>query len=99
MRSTILGVIAISVLLALYLVFAGYRALVMLGSGEALGVVMGLALLVLPVIGLWALIRELRFGFASAALLKSQDSRLQSCRSAALPRIRLLPLPTRTSAR
>lgn len=74
MRSTILGVIAISVLLALYLVFAGYRALVMLGSGEALGVVMGLALLVLPVIGLWALIRELRFGFASAALLKRLEA-------------------------
>lgn len=74
MRTTLLGVLTISVLLALYLVFAGYRALVLLGSGELIGVSMGVALLVLPVIGLWALFRELRFGFTSAKLLKRLEA-------------------------
>lgn len=74
MRSTILGVITITVLLGLYLVFAGYRAIVLLGSGEPLAFSMGVALLVLPVIGLWALWRELRFGFTSAKLLKRLEA-------------------------
>lgn len=74
MRSTILGVITITVLLALYLALAGYRAFVLLGSGEPVGVVMGVGLVVLPAIGVWALWRELRFGFNSASLLKKLEA-------------------------
>lgn len=74
MRTTILGVITISLLLALYLVFAGYRAIVLLTSAAPIGVVMGVALLVLPLIGLWALWREIRFGLTSARLLKRLEA-------------------------
>lgn len=74
MRTTLLGVITISTLLALYLVFAGYRAIVLLGSAQPLGVTMGVALFVLPLIGIWALWRELRFGLTSAKLLKQLEA-------------------------
>jgi hypothetical protein len=74
MRTTLLGVVTISALLALYLIFAGYRAIVLLGSAQPLGITMGVALLVLPLIGIWALWRELRFGLTSARLLKQLEA-------------------------
>ncbi|MGO1537784.1 MAG: hypothetical protein ACTHZ9_07035 [Leucobacter sp.] len=58
----LVGVIIISVLLLVYLASVGVRAVALLGSGELIGVVMGAALLVLPLIGVWALARELIFG-------------------------------------
>lgn len=74
MRSTFIGVIVIALLLGLYLLIVGYRALLLLTSGDSVGVVMGLALVILPVLGLWALIRELRFGVQSAQLLKRLEA-------------------------
>jgi len=74
MRSTFLGVLVIALLLGLYLLVAGYRAVLLLFSGDAVGVVMGGALLILPILGLWALIRELRFGVQSAQLLKRLEA-------------------------
>lgn len=62
------GVAIISALLLLYLVSVGYRAVVMLGTGDPTGITMGVALLVLPLIGVWALIRELMFGRAATRL-------------------------------
>jgi hypothetical protein len=41
---------------------------VLLGSGQALGIAMGAALLVMPLIGAWALVRELQFGLAADRL-------------------------------
>lgn len=67
-RGTIAGVIVMSVLLALYLALAGWRAVALLASGEALATVFGIALLVLPLIGAWGLVVELRFGLRSARL-------------------------------
>lgn len=58
----LVGVIVISVLLLVYLASVGVRAVALLGSGEPIGVAMGAALLVLPLIGAWALVRELIFG-------------------------------------
>ncbi|MBL3698486.1 hypothetical protein D3228_02310 [Leucobacter luti] len=57
-----------SVLLALYFVFAGIRAIGLLSSGEVLPIVMGVAMLILPLIGVWALLRELQFGRESTRL-------------------------------
>lgn len=70
MRTSLLGVIVISVLLVLYLAVTGYRAVLLLGSGDPVGIAMGAALLVLPLVGAWALWRELRFGRQAAALVK-----------------------------
>ena len=58
-------------LLLLYLVLVGVRAVAFLGTGEPLGIGIGIALLVLPVLGAWALVRELLFGVRSAALVRT----------------------------
>ncbi|KTR96829.1 hypothetical protein NS220_00045 [Microbacterium testaceum] len=57
-----LAVALMTVLLLLYVFLAGQRAIVLLGSGETVGVVMGTALIVLPLLALWAIGRELWFG-------------------------------------
>ncbi len=57
-----LAVALMTVLLLLYVFLAGQRAIVLLGSGETVGVVMGIALIVLPLLALWAIGRELWFG-------------------------------------
>ena len=51
-----------SALLALYIGFAGYEAVLLILSGKPLTLVYGLALFVAPVIGIWSLVRELKFG-------------------------------------
>lgn len=58
----ILGVVVMSALLVLYFAFAGIRAVALLASGEPIPVAMGAAMLILPLIGVWALVRELQFG-------------------------------------
>lgn len=63
------GVVIMAVLLVLYFVFAGVRALALLSSGTPVAVIMGAALLVLPLIGAWALMRELLFGWRSTQLV------------------------------
>lgn len=58
----------IAVLLVLYIVLVGYRAVVLLGTGEPVGIAMGAALIVLPVLGVWALWREIAFGVGAERL-------------------------------
>ncbi|MGO2138977.1 MAG: hypothetical protein ACTH30_01085 [Leucobacter sp.] len=65
----ILGVSLMSALLVLYFVFAGFKAFALLGTGDPIAVIMGVALLVFPLIGVWALAREIMFGFASTKLV------------------------------
>ncbi len=70
----IIGVSIMSVLLVLYFVFAGVRALALLGSGTPIAIAMGVALLILPLIGAWALARELVFGFRSTGLVDELEA-------------------------
>lgn len=65
---SIAGVILISALLVLYFVFVGIRAFALLGSGAVIPILMGIAMLVLPIIGIWALVREIQFGRHSTRL-------------------------------
>lgn len=65
----IFGVITMSALLVFYFFLAGVRAIAMLGSGDALAIAMGLALIILPIIGVWALIREIVFGYSATKLV------------------------------
>lgn len=57
-----IGVAVMAALLALYIVLVGQRGWLLLTSGDPIGVAMGVALFVLPVIAVWALGRELWFG-------------------------------------
>jgi cytochrome c-type biogenesis protein CcmH/NrfG len=63
-----IGVAVMAVLLALYIVLVGQRAWLLMTSGEVVGVAIGLALVVLPLIAAWALGRELWFGVRAEQL-------------------------------
>jgi len=56
-------------LLVLYLVVVAQYALILLGAGEPVATAMGVALLVLPLIGAWVLAVELLFAFRAERLL------------------------------
>jgi hypothetical protein len=62
-------------LLVLYLVLVVQHAFVLLGTGIAVGRAEGIALLVLPLIGAYALIAEIRFGIRAARLLRLMTER------------------------
>ena len=56
-----IGTIVMAVLLALYLVAVAQYALLLLGSGDPVAIGLGAALIVLPIIGAWALLSEILF--------------------------------------
>lgn len=56
--------------LLVYIVLLGRTAMLMIGSGRAVAVALGGALLILPAIGLWAMIATLRAGFAHQRLAR-----------------------------
>jgi cytochrome c-type biogenesis protein CcmH/NrfG len=53
-----------------YFVLLGRLALAMIASGKAAAVGLGLAVLIMPLIGLWAMITTLRAGFAHQKLAR-----------------------------
>ncbi|MBM3686639.1 MAG: hypothetical protein FJW85_06525 [Actinobacteria bacterium] len=53
---------------AAYLLLAGIRGWALLTSGEASGVLLGLAVFALPVVGAWVVWREIDFGYAMQAM-------------------------------
>jgi cytochrome c-type biogenesis protein CcmH/NrfG len=59
-----------SAALLVYIVLLGRSAVLMIGSGRAVAVALGVALLVLPAIGLWAMVATLRAGFAHQKLAR-----------------------------
>jgi hypothetical protein len=69
-----IGVAVMTALLALYIVLVGQRAWLLLVSGQPIGVAMGIALVVLPVIAAWALWRELAFGLGSQRLARQLEA-------------------------
>jgi Flp pilus assembly protein TadD len=60
--------------LVVYLVLVGYRGVLLVSSGEPLQVTLGLAVLVLPVVGAYVAWREVRFGFATQRLARELDA-------------------------
>lgn len=64
------GVALMAALLGIYIVLIGARAVAFLRTGEPIAIVIGLSLLLLPLIGAWALWRELAFGVRASRLMK-----------------------------
>jgi cytochrome c-type biogenesis protein CcmH/NrfG len=62
------GVAVMTVVLALYIVLVAQRAWLLVASGDPVGIAMGSALVVLPLIAAWAIGREIWFGARAAAL-------------------------------
>lgn len=79
-----------ALLLLLYVVLVGQRAVLFLSTGEPVAIALGVALLVLPLLGLFALVVELRFG------LRTQQIVAQLAAEGGLP---VDDVPRRTSGR
>lgn len=71
--STRIGAIVMAAVLALYLVLVGQRAVQFVLTGEPIAIAIGIALVVLPIIGVWALGKELQFGVKSGRLARRLD--------------------------
>ena len=56
--------------LLVYLALLGRAAILMIGTGHAVAIVLGVALLILPAIGLWAMIATLRAGLVHQKLAR-----------------------------
>ena len=72
--------------LLVYLVLLGRTAVLMINSGRAAAVVLGGALLILPAIGLWAMIATLRAGLAHQKLARLAAEDGMELDVSALPR-------------
>ncbi|MGR2753819.1 tetratricopeptide repeat protein [Agromyces arachidis] len=64
------GAVVMAVLLAVYLVLVGWRAVQFVQTGEPVAVAMGVALILLPLLAAWAIWRELQFGSRSQRLVR-----------------------------
>jgi hypothetical protein len=85
-----IAVVVMTLLLVFYLVLVGWRAVLFVQSGDPVGILIGVALIVLPIIGAWALVREINFGVRCERLVKQLDA------EEALP---VNDLPSRPSGR
>jgi cytochrome c-type biogenesis protein CcmH/NrfG len=72
--------------LLVYLALLGRTAVLMISSGRAVAVALGLALLVLPGIGLWAMVATLRAGLAHQTLARLAAEDGMELDVSALPR-------------
>ena len=69
-----LAAIVMAALLALYIVLVAQRAVLLLSSGVGVGIAMGAALIVLPIIAVWAIGREILFGVRTERLVRILDA-------------------------
>ena len=60
-------------LLVVYLILVGQRAVLFVQTGVPVAVVLGAALIVLPIIGVFALVAEIRFGLVTEAIVKQLE--------------------------
>jgi hypothetical protein len=61
------------VALALYFLLIGYRGVYLLGQDRVALKVFGVAVLVLPLVGVWVVVAEIRFGLATERLARRLD--------------------------
>ena len=85
-----IAVLVMVLLLLLYLVLVGQRAVLLMATGEPIGIVMGAVLVVLPFITAWLISREILFGVRTERLVRILDE------EGALP---VEELPRRASGR
>jgi hypothetical protein len=89
MRAKVVVALLVGALLV-YLAIVGYQGLLLLGTGRPVGVVLGMAILALPLLGGYVTWREVQFGAASERLAE---------RLSAAGRWPTEVLPTRPSGR
>ncbi|RBP67869.1 hypothetical protein DFO66_10189 [Brevibacterium sanguinis] len=74
MNKAKIGAIVVSALLVFYFVLMGQRALILLREPELVPRLMGIALVVLPLVGAWALVMEIVFGARMEKLARILDA-------------------------
>ena len=80
--------IVMAVAAAAYMLFAIWQGVLFLRSGNLIAALLGIAVLALPLLGLWMIYRELRFGLAVQTLAERLD------RDGSLPLDNLPRLPS-----
>ncbi|MFF2052264.1 tetratricopeptide repeat protein [Leifsonia sp. NPDC058194] len=73
MRNRIAAIV-MAIILLVYLVLVFQRSIMLIATGEPVGVAMGIALLLLPIIAAWAIGRELLFGAQTEKLVRILDA-------------------------
>ena len=86
MRARI-AAIAMAALLVVYLVFIVNYAFILIGVGQPVAIAMGVALLVLPLLGAWALVLEFTFVIRGERLLATLRSEGTPLPADDLPRL------------
>ncbi len=59
-----------AVLLAVYIVLVGVRAVQFVLTGVPIAIAIGVVLIILPIVGAWALVREVMFGVRTQQLVE-----------------------------
>lgn len=80
-------VIVLVLALAAYFVLIGYRGIYLLGQGRWELKLLGLAVLILPLIGIWVVVAELRFGVASQRLAERLIAEGETATPPEIPRL------------
>jgi len=81
-------VAALVAAMSVYFVLIGWRGLYLLGEDRWVLKILGVAVLVLPLIGVWVVVAELRFGLASQRLAERMVAAGDSTELPDLPRRR-----------
>jgi cytochrome c-type biogenesis protein CcmH/NrfG len=76
----------ITAALAVYFVLLGGRAVVLLGTGDPVGIGLGVGVLLLPLIGAWIAWTNLRFGFTTERMARQLDAEGGLLDTSELPR-------------
>lgn len=66
--------LVMALLLLIYIALAGQRAVLLFEAGSTAGVIAGCALILFPLVAIWALVRELMFGWQTERLVKRLDA-------------------------
>ena len=66
--------LALGAFVGVYLVLVGWRGVLLVGEGTPIAVLLGLAVITLPIIGAWVLWREVQFGLESQAMARELDA-------------------------
>jgi hypothetical protein len=66
--------LALGALVAVYLILVGWRGVLLVGEGTPTSVLLGLAVIALPVVGAWAVWREIRFGLETQEMARELEA-------------------------
>jgi ABC-type nickel/cobalt efflux system permease component RcnA len=85
-RPIVLGIAALVLVLCFYFVLLGTRAVDLLTSGDAVGIGLGIGVMILPFLGIWMVFATLRSGLSHQRLARQMVEEGAELDVSALPR-------------